>query len=69
MNKNFKFYLCVWAVLVAIFNVADSFVCIGVGLFALAVIREEIQSAKKAKEAKLALEVEENAEDNTESDS
>ena len=53
----------------AIFNVADSFVCIGVGLFALAVIREEIQSAKKAKEAKLALEVEENAEDNTESDS
>lgn len=51
----------------AIFNVADSFVCVGVGLFALAVIREEIQEAKKVKEAKLLEKSEENAEDNTES--
>jgi signal peptidase II len=38
----------------AIFNVADSFVCVGVGLFALAVILEEIEEAKKEKAAKLA---------------
>ena len=49
----------------AIFNVADSFVCVGVGLFALAVILEEIEAAKKDKAQKLASQVEENAEDNT----
>ena len=49
----------------AIFNVADSFVCVGVGLFALAVILEEIEEAKKVKAQKLASQVEENAEDNT----
>ncbi len=38
----------------AIFNVADSFVCVGVGLFALAVILEEIKTSKKEKAAKLA---------------
>lgn len=38
----------------AIFNVADSFVCVGVGLFALAVILEEIEEMKKEKAAKLA---------------
>ena len=46
----------------AIFNVADSFVCVGVGLFALAVILEEIEEVKKAKAAKLAQNTEENAE-------
>ena len=46
----------------AVFNVADSFVCVGVGLFALAVILEEIENSKRAKAEKLALEVEENAE-------
>lgn len=51
----------------AIFNVADSFVCVGVGLFALAVILDEINEAKKAKAAKLAAQVEENAENDTES--
>ena len=51
----------------AIFNVADSFVCVGVGLFALAVILEEIENSKKAKAKKLALEVEENAENSIES--
>ena len=51
----------------AIFNVADSFVCVGVGLFALAVILEEIENSKKAKAEKLALEVEENAENSIES--
>ncbi len=38
----------------AVFNVADSFVCIGVGLFAFAVLREEIQAMKNEKAAKLA---------------
>ena len=38
----------------AVFNVADSFVCVGVGLFALAVLREEIREMKKEKAAKLA---------------
>ena len=51
----------------AIFNVADSFVCVGVGLFALSVILDEIQQSKKAKAAKLASQVEENAENNIES--
>ena len=51
----------------AIFNVADSFVCVGVGLFALAVILEEIENSKKEKVEKLALEVEENAENSIES--
>ena len=51
----------------AIFNVADSFVCVGVGLFALAVILEEIENSKKEKAEKLALEVEENAENSIES--
>ena len=37
----------------AIFNVADSFVCVGVGMFALAVILEEIKQSKKAKMEKL----------------
>ena len=37
----------------AIFNVADSFVCVGVGLFALQVILDEINTAKKEKAAKL----------------
>ena len=43
----------------AVFNVADSFVCIGVGLFAFAVLREEIQAMKKEKAAKLAAQGEE----------
>ncbi len=38
----------------AIFNVADSFVCIGVGLFVLQVILEEIEVYKKEKAEKLA---------------
>ena len=63
----------------AIFNVADSFVCVGVGLFALATILDEINTYKKTKAEKLAKAtelaltdeeavnetVEENAEDNT----
>lgn len=59
----------------AVFNVADSFVCVGVGLFALAVILEEIKEIKKEKAAKLAAkskvestELEENEENGTESD-
>lgn len=52
----------------AIFNVADSFVCVGVGFFALAVVLEEIENAKKAKAEKLALEVEENAENDIKAD-
>ena len=43
----------------AIFNVADSFVCVGVGMFALAVILEEIKQSKKAKLAKLSANSEE----------
>ena len=38
----------------AVFNVADSFVCVGVGIFALAVILDEIETSKKEKAAKLA---------------
>lgn len=63
----------------AIFNVADSFVCVGVGLFALATILDEVKNYKKVKAEKLAKAteialadeeavnetVEENAEDNT----
>ena len=45
----------------AVFNVADSFVCVGVGLFALAVLREEFQEMKKEKAAKLAAQNGENA--------
>ena len=41
----------------AVFNVADSFVCIGVGLFAFAVLREEIQAMKKEKAEKFAAQV------------
>ena len=53
----------------AIFNVADSFVCVGVGLFALAVILDEVKEMKKAKAAKVAAAVEENAEnDNSSND-
>ena len=52
----------------AIFNVADSFVCVGVGLFALAVIREEIEEVKKEKAAKLAAQNEENAKNDNNSD-
>lgn len=37
----------------ATFNVADTFVCVGVGLFALAIILEEIRESKKEKAAKL----------------
>lgn len=52
----------------AIFNVADSFVCVGVGLFALAVILEEVNEVKKEKAAKLAASLEENAENDNSSD-
>ena len=38
----------------ATFNIADSFVCVGVGLMALAVILEEIKEIKKLKAKKLA---------------
>jgi hypothetical protein len=51
----------------AIFNVADSFVCVGVGLFALAVILDEVKEMKKAKAAKIAAAVEENAENDVSS--
>ena len=37
----------------AIFNVADSFVCVGVALFAFAAIREEVRLMKKEKAEKL----------------
>ncbi len=46
----------------ATFNVADTFVCIGVGLFALKVILDEIKAAKHQKAEKLADSIEENAE-------
>ena len=36
----------------ATFNVADTFVCIGVGLFALYMILDEIKTAKREKEEK-----------------
>ena len=36
----------------ATFNIADTFVCIGVALFALAVILDEIKEARKAKTMK-----------------
>ncbi len=39
----------------ATFNIADSFVCVGVGLMALAVILEEIREVKKLKAQKLAV--------------
>lgn len=55
----------------AVFNVADSFVCIGVGLFALQMILEEVAAMKKEKAAKLAtagVETEENAENNNQID-
>ena len=42
----------------ATFNVADTFVCVGVGLFALAVILDEIKESKKEKAAKLAAQAE-----------
>lgn len=42
----------------ATFNVADTFVCVGVGLFALAIILEEIRESKKEKAAKLAAQAE-----------
>ena len=35
----------------AIFNIADSFVCIGVGMFALYIILDEIKQSKLKKEA------------------
>jgi signal peptidase II len=41
----------------AVFNVADSFVCVGVGLFALAVVLEEIKEIKKTKAEKLAAQI------------
>lgn len=66
----------------ATFNVADSFVCVGVGLFALAVILEEVREYKKSRAAKLGAvaengeapsktvepETEENEENDTEAD-
>ena len=55
----------------AVFNVADSFVCIGVGLFALQMILEEVAAMKKEKAAKLAtvgVETEENAENDNQID-
>ena len=52
----------------AIFNVADSFVCVGVGLFALTVILDEINESKKRKADKLPAAAEENAEDNNQAD-
>ncbi len=52
----------------AIFNVADSFVCVGVGLFALAIILEEVKEMKKEKAAKIAASEEENAENYNNSD-
>lgn len=56
----------------AIFNVADSFVCVGVALFVIAVLRSEIKMMKIEKEKKLAeatvKAVEENAENYTEAD-
>lgn len=56
-----------WPIHFATFNIADTFVCVGVGLFALQVILEEIENAKRDKAAKLAAaavceEVEEDAE-------
>lgn len=42
----------------ATFNVADTFVCVGVGLFALAVILEEVREYKKSRAAKLGAVVE-----------
>lgn len=57
----------------AVFNVADSFVCVGVGLFALAVILEEVKLTRQEKAAKLVAETEgaesqEEAENNAEND-
>lgn len=56
----------------AIFNIADSFVCVGVALFVIAVLRSEIKMMKIEKEKKLAeatvKSVEENAENYTEAD-
>jgi len=56
----------------AIFNVADSFVCVGVGLFALYIILDEIKTSKEEKAAKLASSdeamVEENAENDNQAD-
>ena len=56
-----------WPIHFATFNIADTFVCVGVGLFALQVILEEIENAKRDKAANLAAaavreEVEEDAE-------
>lgn len=52
----------------AIFNVADSFVCVGVGLFALAVILEEIKEQKRIKAEKLAIKSAEGSEENAKND-
>ena len=52
----------------AVFNVADSFVCVGVGLFAFAVLREEIQAMKKEKAAKLAAQGEETSSESDENE-
>ncbi|MGM9631613.1 MAG: signal peptidase II [Eubacteriales bacterium] len=56
----------------AIFNIADSFVCVGVALFVIAVLRSEIEVMKAEKEKKLAevtaKAVEENAQNDTEAD-
>lgn len=43
----------------ATFNIADSFVCVGVGLFALYVILDEIKTSKQLKAQKLASQVSE----------
>lgn len=50
----------------AIFNVADSFVCVGVGLFALYVILDEIKEYKKEKAAKVVINIENNVSVNSE---
>lgn len=50
----------------AIFNVADSFVCVGVGLFALYVIIDEIKEYKKDKSAKVEISIENNVSENSE---
>ena len=44
----------------AIFNVADTFVCVGVGLFALYIILDEINNSKKNKSANVEINIKNN---------
>jgi signal peptidase II len=44
----------------AIFNIADTFVCVGVGLFALYIILDEFKQYKKEKAAKVKINVKNN---------